>query len=202
MEKSVINLKNHLGVLVLEELEQGHTTLSQWTQVPNPDRIFAAAIWRVWEVKSSRRIQKEHWTAVNQMQEQLRRWAAECTPTFWSENEKENPREADSEPLRVHRGRHPGKRPQKVVCDTCTHPKLLCILTSKPKDWTNRDKCPGPRLAPRWNTCGTGQGSTAKKLKTQLTVEPAPTEAGLELRLNPHQADCVLNKNTNLLHKT
>lgn len=28
MENSIINLKNNLGVLILDELEQGHTTLS------------------------------------------------------------------------------------------------------------------------------------------------------------------------------
>lgn len=49
MEKSIINVKNHWGVL--DELEQGHTTLSQWMQVPDPDRIFEAAICRLWEVK-------------------------------------------------------------------------------------------------------------------------------------------------------
>lgn len=97
---------------------------------------------------------------------------------------------------RVHRGRHPGKWSQKVVCDTWAHPELFCmdqILTSKPKGWTNKDSCPSPEW-PLHGTRGTGQDSTAKDLKTKLTVEPAPTEAGMELRPNPHQADCVLKK--------
>lgn len=56
---STINLKNHLGVLVLDKIQQRHTALSHWIQLQNLDGIFKTAIWRLWKAKSSRWIQKE-----------------------------------------------------------------------------------------------------------------------------------------------
>lgn len=130
------------------------------------------------------------------MQEQLRKWAAECTPTFWSENEKESDREALEESTG---GGTQGSGPRKWFMTPVL--PLSCFANQQSKELNQHKQLPrsqpGPWVGHIWDR----SGYTTKDIKTKLTVEPTLTKAGPKMRPTPNQADCMLNKNTNILHR-